>query len=95
MDQLAEGVAFCFPVRLQTAEGGLVGEAEGATEGVGEEAMGEVLREEIGVIDEVSADVGGAVDGLAAILAGGVDGSAVRVGTAEVADGIVGFEGEA
>jgi hypothetical protein len=25
MDEFAEGVAFCFPVRLQTAKGGLVG----------------------------------------------------------------------
>ena len=86
MDEFAEGVAFGFPVRLQTAEGGLIGKAEGAAEGVGEEAVGEVLREEVGVLDEVGADVGRAVDGLATILAGGVDGRAVRVSTAEVAE---------
>ncbi len=94
MDEVAEGVAFCFPVSLQTAEGGLVGEAERATEGVGEEAMCEVLREEVGVLGEVGAYVGGAVDGLAAILASGVDGGSIRVCAAEVADGVVGFEGE-
>jgi hypothetical protein len=49
--------------------------------------MREVLPEEVGVLAEVGADVGGVVDGLVAILAAGVDGRAVRVGTAEVADG--------
>ena len=95
VDEFAEGVAFYFPVSLQTADGGLVGEAEWATEGVGEEAVGEVVGEQIGVLHEVGADVGGAVDGLTAILSAGVDGGSIRVSTAEVADGIVGFEGEA
>ncbi len=71
----------------------MVSKAEWATEGVGEEAVGEVLREEVGVLGEVGADVGGAVDGLAAILASGVDGGTIRVSAAEVADGIEGFEG--
>jgi hypothetical protein len=26
MDEFTESVAFCFPVRLQTADGGLIGE---------------------------------------------------------------------
>ena len=57
--------------------------------------MDGVLREEVRVLDEVGADVGGVVDGLAVIVVTGVDCGTVRVGTAEVADGIVGFEGEA
>ena len=36
VDQFTELVVFGFPVGLQAADGGLVGEAEGATEGVGE-----------------------------------------------------------
>jgi len=56
VNEFAEGVAFCFPVGLQAAKNRLVGEAERATEGVGEEAVGEVLREEVRVLHEVGAD---------------------------------------
>ena len=86
-------MAFGFPVGLESPKSGLVGETERAAKGVGEETVGEVVGEEIGMLHEVDADISGAVDGMAAILAGGVDGGSIRINAAEPADGIVGFEG--
>jgi hypothetical protein len=95
VDEFAESVAFRLPIGLETTEGGLVGEAEWTAERIGEELMREVLGHQVRVIDEVGADIRGALDGLTAVFAGGVYEGAVRVGPAEVADGIVAFEGVA
>lgn len=95
VDEFAEGVVLRLPIGLQSAKSGLVSESERAAEGVGKETVGKVVREQLGVIYEIGSDVGGATNGLAAVLAGGVDGGSVWVGAAEVADGVIGFEGVA
>ena len=94
MYEFTKSVAFRFPLSLQATNAGLVGETKRTAERVRQQAVGEVLCEQIGVLDEIGADVGRTVHRLAAILARGVDGGSVRVSAAEVTDGIVGFEGE-
>jgi hypothetical protein len=95
MYEFTESVTFRFPIGLEAAKSGLVGESERAAESVCGEAFGEVVREEIGVIDQIIADVGGTAEGLAAIFASRIDGSAALVCAAELANRIVSFEHEA
>ena len=93
--EFTEGVTFGFPFVLQATEGGLVGESERAAEGVGYETMGEVVREEIGVSNEIGSNVGGTTEGLATILARRIDDSSVCIRAAVLANRVVSFEHEA
>ena len=95
VDEFAEGVVLRLPIGLQSAKSRLVGEPERAAEGVGKETVGEVVREESRVINEIGSNVVRTAEGLSAIFASRIDGSSIRVRAAVLTNRVVSFEGVA
>ena len=92
MNKRAEAVPLRLPVRKDGTQLGLVRKTQLPPESVGQQAVGDVVREQVGMLEQVVADVARAVDWLASILAGRVDGQTVRVGLSRFTDRIEGLE---
>ena len=92
--EFTECVIFSFPIGLESAKSRLVSKTERATERIGDETIGEVVREELGVIYEIGSNVARTIDRLAAIFPSRIDGGSVWVRAAVLANWVVSFEHE-